>query len=136
VSAAPPTSAALDWLLTGDAGQRALAAWAFGWPPAQATAGKDWLAPYLAILLDDPYAAVRYVAQRSLKTLQPDLAYDYVAPEPARRAVRDRVLAGWKDRSLGAARPDVLIGVGGRFDWDHIEALLRTRDDRRVDLKE
>ncbi len=50
-------SAALLWTLTGDAGQRAIAAQAMGWKPAQAASGTDWMLPHLAQLLDDPYDA-------------------------------------------------------------------------------
>ena len=62
-------SAGVLWALKGDAAQRALAAWAFSWPPAQAAAGRSWMAPYLAELLLDPYEAVRIIAERSLRTL-------------------------------------------------------------------
>ena len=41
-------SAAAAWLLKGDAGQRALAAWHFGWEPAQAASGRAWMGRLLA----------------------------------------------------------------------------------------
>ena len=40
-------------------------AWHLGWPEAQAISGKEWMAPQLAVLLEDPYDAVRYIANRS-----------------------------------------------------------------------
>ena len=55
-------AASLVSLLKGDAGQRAIVAQAFGWPPAQRASGTNWMAPYLALLLNDPYDAVRYIA--------------------------------------------------------------------------
>ena len=40
-------SAAVQWIVKGDAGQRALIAWGMGWEPAQKISGRDWLYPYL-----------------------------------------------------------------------------------------
>ena len=59
-------SAAVQWLVKGDAGQRALLAWGMGWEPAQKISGRDWLYPYLIYSLLDPYAAVRFDAWKSL----------------------------------------------------------------------
>ncbi|MGH7137268.1 MAG: cytochrome c3 family protein, partial [Pirellulales bacterium] len=44
-------SAGVLWLLRGDAVQRALVAWAFGWPAARRASGEGWQAPLLAALL-------------------------------------------------------------------------------------
>ena len=67
----PERSAGVEWLVRGDAGTRALAAWAFGWAPAQraSLSGTDWMAPLLVRALGDDYAAVRWVALRSLRSL-------------------------------------------------------------------
>src|SRR5690606_33315403 len=46
--------------LRGDAGQRALVAWSLGHEPTRRTAGTDWIVPYLAELMRDPYHAVRF----------------------------------------------------------------------------
>ena len=47
--------------------------------------GRDWPAAFLLPLLDDPYAAVRYLAYRSLRELPGfrDFAYDYVGAPAA-----------------------------------------------------
>ena len=63
--------------LAGDAGQRVLLAWHLGWSPAQAVSGREWIVPVLGELMDDPYAAVRCVAERSLKSLLPAGLHDY-----------------------------------------------------------
>ncbi|HKP61816.1 MAG TPA: ammonia-forming cytochrome c nitrite reductase subunit c552 [Polyangiales bacterium] len=56
------------WLgLTGDAGQRALIAWALGWQPAQRASKLQSASALLGTLMDDPYDAVRYIAARSLE---------------------------------------------------------------------
>ena len=65
----PNAPAAVMWLLRGDAGQRALIAWHMGWSPAVQISETNWLVPYLAETLDDPYSAVRYIGQRSLKRI-------------------------------------------------------------------
>src|SRR4029079_19268523 len=73
--------------LSGDAGQRALLAWHLGWEAPRQVSSESWIAPVLAELLDDPYAAVRCIAERSLKALSKNLVpkdYDF-ALEPDQR---------------------------------------------------
>jgi hypothetical protein len=74
-------SATVLWMLTGDAGLRVLAAWTAGWPEATKVSGDAWLAPYLGQLLSDPYDAVRYIAERSLRRQEKYtlLNYDFQA---------------------------------------------------------
>ncbi|MFP6655309.1 MAG: cytochrome c3 family protein, partial [Myxococcota bacterium] len=94
------------WIATGDAGVRALAGWYMGWAPARAAAGDAWMAPYLAELLADQYAAVRAVASESLRTLPgfSDLDYDFVAAKGTEGVkARIRVQADWLSRSKGKA---------------------------------
>ena len=84
--------------VSGDAGQRALMAWHFGWKPALQTSGTEWIAPVLARLLDDDYAAVRCVAERSLKQWGPDLVpanYDYTVSPDSRPPVQEMILERW-----------------------------------------
>lgn len=78
-SDAPPPSAAsareeppasVSWLLAGNAAQRILLADGMAWPPALEASGTGWQRPLLERLLDDPYAAVRHVARRSLRRLE------------------------------------------------------------------
>ncbi|MBU6402474.1 MAG: hypothetical protein KGS61_19310, partial [Verrucomicrobia bacterium] len=130
--------------LTGDAGQRVLMAWHLGWDPAWQASGKAWIAPVLAQLLDDPYAAVRCVAERSLRRLAPALVpadYDYTLSPEQRPPVRDAVFARWLQDSRAArvgnqpgatrVRPDNPGATQEDF------ARLRgQRDDRAVRLRE
>ena len=90
-------AAALLWLLQGDAVQRAVTAWAMGWEPAWQASGKDWQARFLAELLIDPYAAVRFNAHRTLKQLPgyTDLNYDYIAPMADLRRAKSQALSIW-----------------------------------------
>lgn len=129
--------------LTGDAGQRALAAWHLGWAPAVAVSGSWWLAPVLGQLLDDPYAAVRCVAERSLKRLAEPVpvGYDYATAPGARPAMREVVLEAWTRRSASIARPATATAVlvrpeDPRATLEAFDRLLPQRDDRPVRLRE
>lgn len=132
-------AAGVRWLLTGDAGQRALAAWSFGWAEAQQTAGTDWLAPYLARLLDDPYYVVRFGAARSLRSLPggtPALAgYDFLADRSATRDYGERVQRAWQGEYRGVARPPLLLDAQGIV-GESFARLYARRDDRPVYLSE
>ena len=134
--------ASLIWLLSGDAGQRALMAWSLGWEPAREASGSDWMAPFLAQLLVDPYDAVRILAGRSL-AVQPgfeDFDFDPAAG-PA-----ERLAAAYRARQRWAALP--AAGGRARNAWDLVDdpdrelpedvftALLARRDDRVVILAE
>lgn len=119
------------WALTGDAGQRALVAWSMGWEPSRQASGNAWQAVYLAPLLDDPYDAVRYIAQRSLKSLPgfERFEYDFMAQDSLRQEDVRRALMWW--RSLPRpGRPEAMLS------GSDIERLLARRDDRPIDLKE
>ena len=127
--------------MTGDAGQRALVAWSFGWEPARRASGTGWMAPYLAHLLEDPYATVRFVAGRSLATLPgyESFAYDFVASPEERARRRRAALDRWFDRPAEAIdrRGDaVMIDAAGNPMNDLLAVLARRRDDRPVVLAE
>ena len=83
--------------LTGDAGQRVLIAWHLSWTPAVTIAGRTWIPPVLGRLLDDPYAAVRGVAERSLKKVSDltPVGYDYTTLPESRPSVGLAVLEHW-----------------------------------------
>jgi hypothetical protein len=122
--------ASLLLALTGDAGQRALVAWSAGWPEAVAASPRAPLPALLGQLMEDPYDAVRYIAERSLRSSPAvdsrGLAYDFVtapknkgiAAEIARRAVV-------QPRAAEADRVQALIG-----------RLKPLRNQRRVQLLE
>lgn len=132
-------AAAVRWLLRGDAGQRALAAWSFGWREAQATSGTDWMAPFLARLLDDPYYVVRFQAARALRSLpaggDPLPGYDFLAAAAVARGSGERVTVAWQQGFAGPPRPAVLIEAAG-LRQDVFARLFARRDDRPVYLAE
>lgn len=133
-------AASLLWLLRGDAGERALAAWSMNWPPALEASGSEWQAPFLACLLDDPYDAVRFIADRSLRTKPgfADIDYDFIGPEAERRPARDRVWQTWANRPPTARHtaPELLIDADSGLQFESLNRLLEQRNDRPVDLLE
>ena len=80
--------ASIIWLLSGDAGQRALMAWSMGWEAARQASGSDWMPQFLTQLLLDPYDAVRLLAHRSLRQHSgfEDFDFDFVGSQEQRQA--------------------------------------------------
>ncbi len=133
-------AASILWSLKGDAGQRALMAWSMGWPAAQEASRTEWMAPYLSVLLNDPYDAVRFIAHRSLGTLPgyKDFEYDFVGPATTREADAQRVLSIWQESESGrkCSHDALLIDPSGALRRDEISRLLNLRNDQDVDLHE
>ena len=145
------TSAALLWMLKGNAVQRVIAAWHSGWEPAQQVSGGDWIAPFQAQLLTDPYGVVRYVASKNLRRLPgfADFEYDYLADEEALAASKDAVIAQWQARQAKMKHSDVdgsreteranqvrLLDGAGRLLQDQVKKLLSERDNTPMNIAE
>jgi hypothetical protein len=112
--------------LKGDAAQRVLVAAAFGSERAIAASGRGWQAPVLAELLVDPYAAVRFVAGRSL-TVHLTTDYDFLAPPEARESARQAVLDRFaREGAQPSPVPDARV----------VRALLAERDHRAITIAE
>ena len=134
-------AASVLWLLRGDAGQRALVAWGMGWAPAWQASGRGWSAPYLAHLLTDPYSTVRYIAERSLRTLPEyeHLDYDFIDPPQEWVRAREKALDIWFDLPvdrLDRTGAPILINSKGNLNYEVFLGLARQRDDRPVVLAE
>ncbi|WP_050769284.1 cytochrome c3 family protein [Blastopirellula marina] len=133
-------AAAILWLTRGDAGQRALLAWHCGWSAAQQTSGTAWMAPYLAQLLDDPYAAVRFVAGQTKDRLPgfADFPYDSLADETVLQERAAAMLQQWSKTPAPpkTRRAELLIDADGQLDQDRIELLRLLRDERPINLAE
>jgi hypothetical protein len=134
-------AASLLWALRGNAVQRALVAWSCGWAPAQQASGTDWLAPFLAELLDDPYDAVRYIAHRSLRTLPEfkTLEFDFMSAAADRTAAKQDVLQAWRALNRTDDRDDaaeILMNSDGTLQQTTMDRLLRDRDIRPINLAE
>ncbi|MCA9698752.1 MAG: hypothetical protein KC431_14595, partial [Myxococcales bacterium] len=129
----PERAAAVEALVRGDAGQRALAAWALGWAPAQRVAGSDWMAPLLLRALQDDYAAVRWVALRSLHSLPDYGDLGWAVSD----GIDGQTLETFEDRWRGSPREDAAIYMtGAGFDREGWQADHARRDERVVDLRE
>ncbi|MEW6302386.1 MAG: C cytochrome precursor [Verrucomicrobiota bacterium] len=132
-------AASILWTLKGDAGQRALMAWSMGWEPAKEASGSDWLTPYLLPLLVDPYDAVRYIAQRSLRGVPGvgEFSYDFVGPESEQRVVAQRLMVQWRSRPHpGEGRAALLLDAKGQIRQDIFLRLFAERDNKVVSLAE
>jgi hypothetical protein len=134
-------AATVLWMLRGNAGQRALMAWSYGWDEALQTTGNHWQAPYLAQLLDDRYDAVRYIAHRSLRRLPgfADFEYDFVGPPQDRAAATLRAKQVWNASSGSPRQPfarETLIDKGGRVLEGEFQRLWNHRDDRPMSFIE
>jgi hypothetical protein len=134
--------ASLLWLLRGDAGQRALMAWSFGWDPAREISGTDWMARFLALLLEDPYHAVRWLAYRSLRSLQGFEDFEFDSRGDARqralshRAARERWQRLRRSNGLPDHAFDLIDDTENKLRPEIYEVLLRQRNDRPVLLLE
>jgi predicted CXXCH cytochrome family protein len=134
-------SAALLWLLRGDAGQRALTAWHFGWEPARQASGTEWMAPFLAELLVDPYAAVRYIAHHSLIKSDgfEELSYDYIGPLKERATARRETLERWNTQSPPIDQEKtgpLLMNQEGVLLDEAVRQIINRRDDTPMTLWE
>ena len=134
-------AAAVQWILKGDAGQRALIAWGMGWKSAQEVSGRDWLYPYLIYTMTDSYAAVRFDAWKSLQTLTgfSNFAFTYTADDRSLREAAGGALEKWlrEVRSPSATfEPQTALDFDGRFQHDLFQRLRSERDNKRILLAE
>lgn len=129
--------------LSGDAGQRALIAWHFGWAPAREASGDKWIPPVLGQLLDDPYAAVRCIAERSLRNdpaLVPD-GYDYTVEPGSRPPAASAVWERWRG-AIGTAAQAEIKNLARTWLEDpdamrrQFDEFLARRNDRPMRLRE
>ena len=134
-------AAAVQWILKGDAGQRALIAWGMGWESAQKIAGRDWMYPYLIYALTDSYAAVRFDAWKSLRTLPgfSDFSFSYTAPDQTLGEAATRAYEKWlrEVRNPKAVyRQETAIDSDGRVRKDVFQRLRSARDEKPIFLAE
>src|SRR5689334_2832678 len=134
-------AASVQWILKGDAGQRALIAWGMGWQNAQQTSGRDWLYPYLFYSLNVPYAAVRFDAWKSLQTLPgfSDFSFTYTGADDYLRETSAGAYEKWlheiRERSV-TYPPGTILDSDGRFQQDTFQRLRDERDNKPIILAE
>ncbi len=135
----PEVSELARLALSGDAGQRALAAWHLGAAEAPSGAGVGWRLPVLGVLLDDPYPAVRVVAARALARLgAPPEVWPELDPDRPSDAAR-RALEAWRrarPRESHQAPARVFLRADGAPDLEALARALAARDDAPVELAE
>jgi hypothetical protein len=112
-----------------------------GWSAAQRASGTSWIAPYLALAMDDPYDAVRFIAARSLRTLPgfDSFQFDFVASPERRVAARTAAMDQWRQANELKRRrvePALLINPDGTFETTAVDRLRRQRNNRRVVYRE
>ena len=134
-------AAAVQWIVKGDAGQRALIASGMGWESAQKIAGRDWLYPYLTYSMSDPYPAVRFDAWKSLQTLPgfSEFPFTYTASDRSIADMAARAYEKWlhEVRDPNAIyKPETAIDPDGRFHEDIFQRLRRERDNKSIILAE
>ena len=138
-------AAGVRWTLRGDAGMRALMGWSMGWGSAREASGalgdRDWMIPYLATLLDDPYDSVRFVALQALRARDAyaSFDYDFVGPPAVRREAARLVAehAGSRYRAPAEDRRGaLLLDEAGRLEQERFARLASERDDTPVSLFE
>ncbi|MBG89969.1 MAG: C cytochrome precursor [Verrucomicrobiales bacterium] len=131
-------SAAASLALEGDAAQRALIAWAMGWEQAKEVSSTDWMAPYLAVMMNDSYDAVRYIAQRSMGRLGLDVSgYDFIALPKDRTNQVEQVVKQWTSARRSPNLPGtVLVDQQTGVVESEVKRLLARRNNRRIVLTE
>jgi len=95
--------------------------------------------PYLAILMEDDYDAMRFIAYRSLKQIEGygDIEYDFMADPAERKLICDRIKARWTNRSgKSLSSNEVLLISNGKLEQSVIDYLLRQRDETEINLFE
>ena len=98
------------------------------------------MAPFLGNLLADPYAAVRFVAYRSLRGLPryQSLDYDFVGSADTWPEAVKRVSEIWEEQLQERAvfSRELLMTPNGRLDGAIFERLKKMRDDTPIHLAE
>jgi hypothetical protein len=126
--------------MSGDAATRVVVAAQLGWEPAQRASGSGWQAQLLVAALDDPYAAVRFVAARSLRALPgfAELDYDFIADRGQRLAAQERARARAEQlaQPVSSGSSELTLDAAGRFPPELLIQLARSRDPRPVRIAE
>ncbi len=131
-------SVAVAMTLTGDPGIRAMAAWHMGWGPAREASGENWVPPYLAILMQDRYDAVRYIAHRSLKQIggYDDISFDFTVAPTSEPKAPAAIMRRWSTQAVNSSfKSGLLVTPEGRLD-SRVGTLLQNRSPVDLFLKE
>lgn len=133
-------SAAVKWILKGDAKRRAISAWHMGWEPAQSNSGVKWLPPFLALSLKDDYGVVRYIAYHALRSIDgfSTLKFDFLGSKADFQKSVDMAASTWRSLTTDDI-PDgsnVLINSKGWINQTRLRDLIKKRDRSPVSISE
>lgn len=129
--------ASVVWALSGNAVQRALAAWSMAWEPALEASGKDWQSRILIELLEDPYSIVRYLAANSLSKLEVNLeGYDWLAPIDQRTACAQLLRERYSHSNVFQRAGLKSLQTNNQWDTRRIQDLLDKQDQQEIMLAE
>ncbi len=130
-------SSSLLMLLRGDAIQRSIVAWHFGWSPAMEASGEDWQPLYLGFLLNDLYSAVRWIAHQSLQRYSrfQNFEYDFIGSDQYLATTPSEVFELWEPPLKIGENHVLLDEIGGMLE-QQILKFLRQRDDTPIQLPE
>ena len=143
-------AASVTWLLRGNAVQRTLAAWHMTWEPTLETSSTNWRLPLMVQLLNDNYAATRYVTWQSLQKL-PEYKqvqegidfYQFVSPVTERIKIQQALMNSWgaKLDLIGGPplnNPRLLFKTDqpSVIDQDTLLLLLQNRDNTSILMSE
>ena len=134
-------AASVLWIVKGDAAQRALLAWGMGWKPAQDASDRAWLYPFLIYAMNDPYAAVRFGAWKSLQTLPAfeGHTFTYTAEDKERG---ERIIETYRKWSREVRKPEDVfkpetgLDQFGNMRTDLFQRLRAERNNSQVVLAE
>jgi hypothetical protein len=124
-------SASVLWALSGDPGVRAIMASAMGWQPAREASKGDWMVPFLGVLMDDPYDAVRHIAVRSLRTFQDfeKIDFDSISRPHDRNLVVPQIVDIFSARGRHPQiTPQMLLTPEGALNDSEVTRLIQQRD--------
>lgn len=89
-------------------------------------------------MLDDPYPAVRYIANRSLTRLPgyEHFPYDHLAAPDELRRSRERALDIWATAPRPSPNWSLLLDNAGRLRQDELKTLQQLRNNQIIELHE
>lgn len=134
-------AASLLWLIRGNAAQRVVVAWHFGWRDAQQASGTAWAPPFLAQTLTDPYGAVRHVAYDSLRSMPgfESIPFDFLGDTEQQSKAAAAARDIWRSTRFevdASRRGALLLEDSRKVDESLFEQLRANRDNSPVRIAE
>ena len=132
-------SAVVKQVLSGDAAQRAIAAWAMGWSSAHEASGSKWIPMILKELLNDPYEALQIIAIKSFRNIPTiaSVSFDLLNASASFEEVTVIARNMWnQSEKVQESNNAILTNPDGTFSTEGLRMLMEQRDERRIILAE